>query len=115
RLTAAAKGKQPARATSPNDPSEVERTKAQQLKIVLRRSRQETHISQHGGSKTESDEEGEEEETMGEEEESFDPIARTPEDSEDDGNGKEDQRLRVSEEQRLIEEEEADELYRDVD
>nr|GEY27575.1 hypothetical protein [Tanacetum cinerariifolium] len=52
RLTAAAKGKQPVRATSPNDPSEVERTEAEQLKIVLRRSRQETHISQHGGSGT---------------------------------------------------------------
>nr|GFA38122.1 hypothetical protein [Tanacetum cinerariifolium] len=49
-LTAAAKGKQPARATSPTDPSDVERTKAEQLKIVLRRSRQEMHISQHGGS-----------------------------------------------------------------
>nr|GEZ46372.1 hypothetical protein [Tanacetum cinerariifolium] len=44
-----AKGKQPARATSPTDPSEVERTEAEQLKIVLRRSKQETHISQHGG------------------------------------------------------------------
>nr|GEX52375.1 hypothetical protein [Tanacetum cinerariifolium] len=33
----------------------------------------------------------------------------------DDGNGEEDQCLRVSKEQRLIEEEEADELYRDVD
>nr|GFA37561.1 hypothetical protein [Tanacetum cinerariifolium] len=50
RLTATAKGKQPARATSPIDPSEVERSEAEQLKIVLRRSRQETHISQHGGS-----------------------------------------------------------------
>nr|GFD62194.1 hypothetical protein [Tanacetum cinerariifolium] len=50
--TAAAKGKQPAKATSPYDPSEVERTEAGQLKIVLRRSRQETHISQHGGSST---------------------------------------------------------------
>nr|GFC25244.1 hypothetical protein [Tanacetum cinerariifolium] len=50
RLTAAAKGKQPARATSPTDPSELERTEAEQLKIILRRSRQETHISQHGGS-----------------------------------------------------------------
>nr|GFB14855.1 hypothetical protein [Tanacetum cinerariifolium] len=56
-----------------------------------------------------------EEETREEEEESFDPIPRTPEDSEDDGNGEEDQGLRVSEEQRLIKEEEADELYRDVD
>nr|GEZ24801.1 ribonuclease H [Tanacetum cinerariifolium] len=57
----------------------------------------------------------EEEETRDEEEESFDPIPRTLEHSEDDGNGEEDQGLRVSEEQRLIEEEEADELYRDVD
>nr|GEY79941.1 ribonuclease H-like domain-containing protein [Tanacetum cinerariifolium] len=51
-LTAAAKGKQPARATRPTDPSEVERTEAEQLKILLRRSRQEAHISQHGGSGT---------------------------------------------------------------
>nr|GEZ14793.1 hypothetical protein [Tanacetum cinerariifolium] len=189
--------------------SQVERTEAKQLKIVLRRSRQETHISQHGGSsidegtgskpgvldvpsddseeeiswnssddedvddqdkgrhddegekndesdadddyqddaekdddddeeeiakldkqedtesgegdveETESDEESVEEETKEEEEEeeeeSFDPIPRTPEDSEDDGNGEEDQGLRVSEEQRLIKEEEVDELYRDID
>nr|GFB27208.1 hypothetical protein [Tanacetum cinerariifolium] len=80
RLTATTKGKQPARAKSPYDPSEVKRTEAEQLKIVLRRSRQETHISQHGGSST------------------------------DEGTG-----LRVSEEQRLIKEENVDELYRDVD
>nr|GFD30438.1 hypothetical protein [Tanacetum cinerariifolium] len=36
---------------------------------------------------------------------------RTPEDSEDDGNGEEDQGLRISEEERINEEEEADELY----
>nr|GFB50981.1 hypothetical protein [Tanacetum cinerariifolium] len=35
RLTAAAKGKQPAKAKSPSDPSELARTEAQQLKIVL--------------------------------------------------------------------------------
>nr|GEY12728.1 hypothetical protein [Tanacetum cinerariifolium] len=45
RLTAAAKGKQPTKAKSPPDPSKLARTEAQQLKIVLRRSRQETHIS----------------------------------------------------------------------
>nr|GFA03556.1 hypothetical protein [Tanacetum cinerariifolium] len=39
RLTAAAKGKQPAIATSPTEPLEVERTEAEQLKIILRRSR----------------------------------------------------------------------------
>nr|GFC56849.1 hypothetical protein [Tanacetum cinerariifolium] len=49
RLTAAAKGKQPAKAKSPSDPSDVARTEAQQLKIVLRRSRQQMHISQLGG------------------------------------------------------------------
>nr|GFB92266.1 hypothetical protein [Tanacetum cinerariifolium] len=52
RLTTAAKGKQPVKAKSPSDPSEVERTETEQLKIVLRRSRQEMHISQHGGSST---------------------------------------------------------------
>nr|GFC05900.1 hypothetical protein [Tanacetum cinerariifolium] len=46
------------------------------------------------------------------EEESFDPIPRIPEDSEDkdnedDGNGKEDKGLRISEEERLNEEEES--------
>nr|GFB58087.1 hypothetical protein [Tanacetum cinerariifolium] len=48
----AAKGKQPARATTPTEPTDVERTEAEQLKIVLRRSRQETHISQQRGSGT---------------------------------------------------------------
>nr|GFA36266.1 hypothetical protein [Tanacetum cinerariifolium] len=38
------------KAKSPSDSSEAARTEAKQLKIVLRRSRQETHISQHGGS-----------------------------------------------------------------
>nr|GEW26286.1 hypothetical protein [Tanacetum cinerariifolium] len=46
RLSATAKGKQPARARSPTEPSDVERTQAEQLNIVLRRSRHEMHISQ---------------------------------------------------------------------
>nr|GEY22195.1 hypothetical protein [Tanacetum cinerariifolium] len=132
RLTAAVKGKQAAKAKIPSDPLELARTEAQQLKIVLKISRQETHISQHGGSDTDegtgskpgvpdvpSDDSEEEiswnssddEETR--EEESFDPIPRTPEDIKDDGNGEEDQGLRISEEERIHEEEEADELYRD--
>nr|GFB11896.1 hypothetical protein [Tanacetum cinerariifolium] len=49
RLSAAAKGKQPARAKTPTEPIDVERTEAEQLKIVLRRSRQKTHISQQRG------------------------------------------------------------------
>nr|GFD38856.1 hypothetical protein [Tanacetum cinerariifolium] len=49
-----------------------------------------------------------------EEEESFDPIPKTPEGSEDESNDEEDQELRLSEEARIQEEEEADELYRDA-
>nr|GFB23513.1 hypothetical protein [Tanacetum cinerariifolium] len=49
RLSAAAKGKQPARATTPTEPTDVERTEAEQLKIILKRSRQEIHISQQRG------------------------------------------------------------------
>nr|GFD28073.1 hypothetical protein [Tanacetum cinerariifolium] len=52
RLSAAVNGKQPAKAKSSSDLSKAARTEAKQLKIVLRRSRQETHISQHGGSST---------------------------------------------------------------
>nr|GEZ99481.1 hypothetical protein [Tanacetum cinerariifolium] len=52
RITAAAKGKQPAKAKSSSNLSKAARTEAEQLKIILRRSRQETHISQHGGSNT---------------------------------------------------------------
>nr|GFC17242.1 hypothetical protein [Tanacetum cinerariifolium] len=48
------------------------------------------------------------EETRQEEEESFDPIPRTPEESEDESNDEEDQKLRLSEEARIQEEEEAD-------
>nr|GEY02796.1 hypothetical protein [Tanacetum cinerariifolium] len=52
RLSATAKGKKPARATTPTEPTDVERTKAEQLQIVLKRSRQETYISQQRGSGT---------------------------------------------------------------
>nr|GFD01898.1 hypothetical protein [Tanacetum cinerariifolium] len=39
---------------------------------------------------------------------------RTPEESEEESNDEEDQDLRLSEEARIKEEEDADELYRDV-
>nr|GEZ91401.1 hypothetical protein [Tanacetum cinerariifolium] len=45
---------------------------------------------------------------------SFDPIPRTPKGSEEESNDEDDQELRLSEEARIQEEEEADELYRDV-
>nr|GFA65531.1 hypothetical protein [Tanacetum cinerariifolium] len=63
---------------------------------------------------TESDGESEDEKTREQEDESFDPIPRTPEDSKDDGNNEEDQGLRISEEEKMHEEEEANELYQDV-
>nr|GEZ75330.1 hypothetical protein [Tanacetum cinerariifolium] len=104
RLTAAAKGKQPAKAKNDDDDDDNEEEIA---KI------DEQDDTERGGDekKSENDEESDDEETR--EEESFDPIPRTPKDSEDNGNGEEDQDLRISEEER-IHEEEADELYRDV-
>nr|GFC16959.1 hypothetical protein [Tanacetum cinerariifolium] len=63
---------------------------------------------------SESEGESDEEETRQEEEESFDPIPKTPEGSEDKSNDEEDRELRLSEEARIQEEEEADELYCDV-
>nr|GEW95249.1 integrase, catalytic region, zinc finger, CCHC-type, peptidase aspartic, catalytic [Tanacetum cinerariifolium] len=65
-----------------------------------------------GDEVSESEGESDEEETRQEEEQSFDPIPRTPEGSEDESNDEEDQELRLSEEARIQEEEEADELYR---
>nr|GFA01605.1 hypothetical protein [Tanacetum cinerariifolium] len=64
---------------------------------------------------TESDRESKDEETREQEEESFDPIPRTPEDDEYDDNNEEDQGLRIGDEERMQEEEDAEELYRDVD
>nr|GEU45526.1 hypothetical protein [Tanacetum cinerariifolium] len=52
RLSATAKGKQPTRAITPTEPTDVERKEAEQLKIVLKRSRQEMHVSQQRGSGT---------------------------------------------------------------
>nr|GEZ26008.1 hypothetical protein [Tanacetum cinerariifolium] len=49
RLFANAKGKQPSKATTPTELTNIQRTEAARLKIVLRKSRQETHISQQRG------------------------------------------------------------------
>nr|GEV09575.1 hypothetical protein [Tanacetum cinerariifolium] len=46
-------------------------------------------------------------------EESFDPIPKTPENSDDEGNGEEDIGLNIGGEEGHVEEEEEDELYRD--
>nr|GEV22969.1 hypothetical protein [Tanacetum cinerariifolium] len=87
RLKAYVKGKQTAKAFEAKSLSalfEVAMTEAQQLKLVTK------------------------------EEESFDPIPQTPEDSEDEGDGKEDLGLNIGEEERQNEEEEEDELYQDI-
>nr|GEW66431.1 hypothetical protein [Tanacetum cinerariifolium] len=47
-------------------------------------------------------------------EESFDPIPRTPENSDDEGNGDEDLGLNICGEEGHVEDEEEDELYKDV-
>nr|GFB96916.1 hypothetical protein [Tanacetum cinerariifolium] len=74
-----------------------------------------TESGEGADEETKSDGEIKEEEITEKEEESFDPISKTPEESGDDGNGEEDQGVTISEEERMQEEAEADELYRDVD
>nr|GFC00866.1 hypothetical protein [Tanacetum cinerariifolium] len=75
----------------------------------LAKSDEEDKETGKGGDEVrESKGEGDEEETRQEEDENFDPIPRTPEESE------EDQDLRLSEEVRIQKEEDANELYRDV-
>nr|GFB52343.1 hypothetical protein [Tanacetum cinerariifolium] len=131
RLAASAKGKQTAKASkakSLSALSEVAMTEAQQLKLVTKRSMQQTHISQASGSgddddadqevvrddnkddeeeggndEHEFDEDESDEETR--DEESFDPIPQTPENSKYEGNGAEDLSLNVGGEERHIEEE----------
>nr|GEU36119.1 retrovirus-related Pol polyprotein from transposon TNT 1-94 [Tanacetum cinerariifolium] len=60
------------------------------------------------------DDEDDEEKGEPRDEESFDPIPKTPEDTDDEGNGEENLGLNVGREEGYNEEEEEDELYRDV-
>nr|GFB06365.1 hypothetical protein [Tanacetum cinerariifolium] len=116
RLSTSAKGKQPLRAKTHVEPTDLQRTEAEPLKIVLKQSRQETHISQQRGDEVRErgGESEEKKETSEEEKVSFDPIPRTPEDSEKESDEEEEQESRLSEEARIREEEDAEELYRDV-
>nr|GFD01792.1 hypothetical protein [Tanacetum cinerariifolium] len=75
---------------------------------------EETESGKGGDEVSESEGESDDKETRQEEEERFDLIPRTPDGSEDESNDEEDQELRLSEDARIQEEEEADELYRDV-
>nr|GEV60788.1 hypothetical protein [Tanacetum cinerariifolium] len=65
-----------------------------------------------GDDEHEFDEDESDEETR--DEESFNPIPQTSENSEDEGNRVDDLGLNIGEEERYIKEEEEDELYRDV-
>nr|GFC07967.1 hypothetical protein [Tanacetum cinerariifolium] len=89
RLCAAAKGKQPARATSPTDPLDVERTKAEQLKIILKRSRHEMHISLQGGSDVDEKTKGRDESEGDKTNESDDDDQEEAEKVNDDDNDEE--------------------------
>nr|GFB85638.1 hypothetical protein [Tanacetum cinerariifolium] len=81
---------------------------------LAKNDEEDTETGKGGDEVSKSEGESDEEETRQEEEGSFDPIPRTPEGSEEESNDEEDQELRLSEEARIQEEEEADELYRDV-
>nr|GEU28590.1 hypothetical protein [Tanacetum cinerariifolium] len=130
RLTAAAKGKQPAKAKSLTDPSELGGSSTD--KGTDDKDIDDKKDESDDGTEDDNDDDKDRAERDDDDDDDDDKeeIAKIsePEDtesgggddeetvnSENDGNGEEDQGLRVSEEQRLIEEEEADELYRDVD
>nr|GEX48081.1 hypothetical protein [Tanacetum cinerariifolium] len=143
RLTASAKGKQTAKASTAKSLSalsEVAMTEAQQLKLVTKRSMQQTHISQASGSGADegtgsipgvldvptgeleeelslnsTDDKGAEDEGRdgdGDEEDEGDDG----EEGDDEGNDDEDLGLNVGKEEGHVEEEEEeeDELYRDT-
>nr|GEZ57603.1 hypothetical protein [Tanacetum cinerariifolium] len=89
--------------------------KEMMMKKIKRLQKYDEQDDAEGGRNDEEEggsyEEDDNEETR--EEESFDPIPKTSEGSEDEGDGEEDQGLNVNEEEH-VEEEEEDELYRDV-
>nr|GEV01396.1 uncharacterized mitochondrial protein AtMg00810-like [Tanacetum cinerariifolium] len=136
RLSTSAKGKQLAttsKAKSLSAPSKVAMIEAQKLKLATKRSLQQTHVSQVSGSgANEGTEEGSDDEQASDEkefthpslsthakeetrdEESFDPIPKTPKNTDDEGNGEENLGMNVGREEDQDEKDEEDELYRDV-
>nr|GEV65330.1 hypothetical protein [Tanacetum cinerariifolium] len=117
RLTTTQKGKQTAKtskAKSLTTLSEVAMTKAQQLKLVTKRSLQQTHISQASGF-------GADEGTglpgvpdVPTDESNKELSWNSTDDEGADDEGKGDIGLNIGEEERHVEEEEENELYRDV-
>nr|GEX01172.1 hypothetical protein [Tanacetum cinerariifolium] len=144
RLSTSAKGKQPAttsKAKSLIALSEEAMKKAQQLKLATKRNLQQTHISQASGSgadegtgddddneqddddkqddddaQDDDDKKGEGNDEDDQEEGSFDPIPKTPKNTDDESNGEENLEMNVGREEGQDEEDEdeEDELYRDV-
>nr|GEZ61027.1 hypothetical protein [Tanacetum cinerariifolium] len=120
RLSTSAKGKQPAttsKAKSISALSEVAITEAQQLKLATKRSLQQTHISQASGSGTDegtSTLPGVPDVPTDESEEEISWNSTDEEGADDEGNGEENLGINVGREEGHDEEEEEDELYRDV-
>nr|GEV94335.1 hypothetical protein [Tanacetum cinerariifolium] len=142
RLSTSIQGKQPAKASKAKSLtvlSKVAMPEAEHLKLAIKRSLQQTHISQASGSGRDkgtgiilgvpdvpteesdeeifwksSDEDDDDDVDDGKEEtkdeESFDPIAKTPENSDDDENID----LNVGSEEGQDAKDDEDELYRDV-
>nr|GEW60503.1 gypsy/Ty3 retroelement polyprotein [Tanacetum cinerariifolium] len=140
RLSISTKGKQSAKASKAKSLivlSEVAMTEAEQLKLATKRSLQQTHIFQASGLGDDDDDQDEgndddqdfdkeckefihprlsihdEEETK--DKESFDPITKTPKNTNDEGNDEENLGLNVGREEGQDEKEDEDELYRDMD
>nr|GFD05392.1 hypothetical protein [Tanacetum cinerariifolium] len=76
--------------------------------MILRKNFRGDEVREKGGKSEE------EKETSEDEEVSFDPIPRTPEESKKESDDDEEQKSRLREEARIQEEEDAKELYRDV-
>nr|GEX62034.1 hypothetical protein [Tanacetum cinerariifolium] len=142
RLFTFAKGKQPATTSKANSLtalSEVAMTEAQQLKLATKSSLHDEGDDGNDNDQEEGDDEDDQEEGSDDEqasneegkefihpilsthdeeetrdEESFDPILKTPENTDDEGNGKENLGMNVGREEGQDEEDDADELYRDV-
>nr|GFC57627.1 hypothetical protein [Tanacetum cinerariifolium] len=109
RLSASAKGKRPLRATTTIEQTDLQRTKAEQLKIALKRSRQETHISQQqSGSGTGEGTDSEETVKSGAGKDSDE------DDDENDDDNDEDEETAKDDKETNETEEDAEELYRDV-
>nr|GEZ21628.1 hypothetical protein [Tanacetum cinerariifolium] len=124
RLSTSAKGKQPAKASKAKSLtvlSELAMTEAEQLKLAIKRSMQQTYISQASGSGADEGTEDEEfihpklsihDEEETKYEESFDPIAKTTKNTDDEN--EENLGLNVGREEGQVKEDDEDELYRDV-